>query len=359
MKEVLLRIAAMLYGLVVGIRNFLFDIRVLKRTSFDIPVICVGNITVGGTGKTPMVELLVSRLSKQYRVAVVSRGYRRATKGYRIVHAEDKYRDVGDEPLQIKKKFPHVVVAVGENRVKCIKQLRTDFPDVNLVIMDDGFQHRYVDPYINIIMLDFTRPVESDHLLPLGQLRDRPSTLRRANYFVMTKCDESTYVSQFRVMRRSIAVKSSQRVYFTSVDNSSIEPVFEGVRRGIPLHSEVIAMSGIGNNDVFFRNMQERFNIVEKLEFEDHHTYKVGDIKLLKKYLDSHPMAVIITTEKDAVKLCHSSRIPKEIKERAFYQKIGMKFVSYEDNSEDIFMNQIETDLRQMNSGNYIRGINA
>ena len=188
MREILFAPLAVLYRMVVSLRHKLFDCGLLKSKKFDIPIICIGNITVGGTGKTPMSEMLINYMARSYRVALLSRGYGRRTKGYLEVQTTSHYRDVGDEPLQIKRKFPETVVVVCEKRVDGINRLREEHPEVNLIIMDDGFQHRYVDPKINVLMVDSTRPIQSDKMLPLGTLRDLPDQIHRAHYFVVTKC---------------------------------------------------------------------------------------------------------------------------------------------------------------------------
>ena len=172
MLKCLLAPAALLYKAGVTFRHRLFDWGILKSEKFDIPVICIGNITVGGTGKTPMAEMVIAYMSQMHRVALLSRGYGRRTKGYLEVKADSRYRDVGDEPLQIKLKFPDTVVAVCEKRAEGIRRIRAEHPDVDLVVMDDGFQHRYVEPKVNIVMIDATRPVQHDRMLPLGTLRD-------------------------------------------------------------------------------------------------------------------------------------------------------------------------------------------
>lgn len=353
MKTLILAFASLLYGMVVAVRNFLFDTNVLTEVSFDIPVICVGNITVGGTGKTPMVEFLVERLLMNHRVGVISRGYRRRTKGYCEVQSDDRYVNVGDEPLQIKRKFPSIVVAVCGDRVYGINRMIQEHPDLEIVIMDDGFQHRYVEPYISIAMIDYTRPVHEDHLLPLGQLRDRQSTLSRARYLMVTKCPEKNfYPSQMRAMTTRYTTKSSQKMFFTRIEYGAVVPVSSGVRRTVSLGSDVIVMSGIGNNAVFADSMAERFRVVDTIEFEDHHVYVTEDLKVMQRLLAEHPMSVIVMTEKDAVKLKNSQKIPNEVMERMFYQTIRMSFVG--DNSQE-FVEHIEDDLGAFGDDNHIR----
>ena len=248
MLKCLLAPAALLYRAGVTFRHRLFDWGILKSEKFDIPIICIGNITVGGTGKTPMAEMLIAYMSQMHRVALLSRGYGRRTRGYLEVRGDSHYRDVGDEPLQIKLKFPGTVVVVCEKRAEGIRRIRAEHPEVDLIIMDDGFQHRYVDPKINIVMIDATRPVH-DKMLPQGTLRDIPEQLHRAHYFVVTKCPERMAPIDRRILRKVLIQVAYQRVYFTRFESFMPQPLYAGEAVGEHLApgSRVIALSGIGN----------------------------------------------------------------------------------------------------------------
>ncbi len=354
MKQLLLKIASLIYGAAIRIRHAMFDWNMLHGKEFDIPVICVGNITVGGTGKTPAVEMLVNHFCRTYNVAVISRGYGRRTKGYREVFADDTYLDVGDEPLQIKRKFPDVVVAVCENRVDGIERMMEDYPSLNMVIMDDGFQHRYVKPFINIIMVDATRPVEHDNLLPYGQLRDTVSSLGRAHYFLVAKCPENGIKPiDANIMRKVLVQAPYQHIYFTGVKRCGVRPIFDDSGMTFDPRGKVIAMSGIGNNEAFNNGLRARYNVVDTLDFDDHHAYRIGDLKRIQKALDKHPDAVIFTTEKDAVKLAGSRNIPEDIRHRMFYESIEMSFHA---GDKADFLQKLEKDINQRNNGTYIRG---
>ena len=219
MLKCLLAPAAFLYKAGVTFRHRLFDWGILKSEKFDIPIICIGNITVGGTGKTPMAEMVIAYMSQMHNVALLSRGYGRRTKGYLEVRADSHYRDAGDEPLQIKLKFPDTVVAVCEKRSEGIRRICAEHPEVDLIVMDDGFQHRYVEPKINIVMIDATRPVQHDRMLPVGTLRDLPEELHRAHYFVVTKCPERMAPIDRRILRKVLIQVAYQRVYFTRFES--------------------------------------------------------------------------------------------------------------------------------------------
>ena len=345
MRELLLAPLAMLYRMVVSLRHKLFDCGLLKSEKFDIPIVCIGNITVGGTGKTPMSEMVIGYMSRTHRVALLSRGYGRRTKGYLEVTTTAHYRDVGDEPLQIKRKFPDTVVIVCEKRVEGIRRIQAEHPEVNLIVMDDGFQHRYVDPKINVLMVDSTRPIQSDHMLPLGSLRDLPEQLYRAHYFIVTKCPEQMPPIERRILRKVLIKYAYQHIYYTRFECFTPQPIFPEDAVGEPVvkQRKVIALSGIGNPGPFLRTLGEWFEVVAEQTCKDHHVYRVSDMQKLALLLRQHPDAVIVTTEKDAVKLCRPERIPVEVRRALYYMPITISFI--EDSATD-FLQKLEADVR-------------
>ena len=344
MLKCLLAPAAFLYKAGVTFRHRLFDWGILKSEKFDIPIICIGNITVGGTGKTPMAEMVIAYMSQMHNVALLSRGYGRRTKGYREVKTDSHYRDVGDEPLQIKLKFPDTVVAVCEKRSEGIRRICAEHPEVDLIVMDDGFQHRYVEPKINIVMIDATRPVQHDRMLPLGTLRDLPEELHRAHYFVVTKCPEKMAPIDRRIMRKVLIEAAYQNIYFTRMEAFRPQPVFgEAPAEGFDPGTEVILMSGIGNPAQFVRGASACYRVVGELRFEDHHVYRVKDLKTLAGLIAQHPAAMVLTTEKDAVKLAGRGKVPAEIRSRLFYQPINISFI---DDSATDFLQNLEKDVK-------------
>ena len=354
MKELLLKIASALYGVGVKLRHILFDINLLRSEKFDIPIICVGNITVGGTGKTPAVEMLVEHYSQYYNVAILSRGYGRATRGYRVVEVDDTYHDVGDEPLQMKRKFPEVTVVVCERRTLGIRRIVDEFPDVNMIIMDDGFQHRYVNPLVNIIIEDYSRPIEHDHLLPYGQLRDVKSSLYRAQYFIVTKCPETMKPINMRERRNWLIKKASQDIFFSRMQPSPACPVFAEVEGTVEHGSKVVAMSGIGDNEAFNKGLAQRYKVVASIKLDDHHSYRMSDLKQIMDLLEQHPDAVVMTTEKDAVKFVNSKAVPAVLRDKMFYEKISMRFVG--DSRHELF-DRIDNDIKNRGNEKHIRGL--
>ena len=345
MLKFLLAPAAVLYKAAVTFRHRLFDWGVLKSERFDIPIICIGNITVGGTGKTPMAEMVIAYMSKRYHVALLSRGYGRRTKGYLEVTSGAHYRDVGDEPLQIKMKFPDTVVAVCEKRAEGIRRIRAAHPEVDLIVMDDGFQHRYVEPKVNVVMIDATRPVQHDRMLPVGTLRDLPEELHRAHYFVVTKCPERMAPIERRILRKVLIQFAYQQVYFTRFESFMPQPVYadEVPREPFRPRRQVIALSGIGNPKPFLATLRERYEVVAEMTLDDHHVYRVRDITRLGELLARHPDAVVVTTEKDAVKLTNRARIPDGTRRKLYYLPINISFI--EDSATD-FLQRLEEDVR-------------
>lgn len=336
--------------MVITIRHWLYDLRILKSRSFDIPIVCIGNITVGGTGKTPTAEYILELLLSRYNIALLSRGYGRKTKGYREVSVNDSYLDVGDEPLQIKLKFPEVPVVVCADRVSAVERIRKEHPEVNLILMDDGFQHRSLTAKVNIIILDATRPFFQDNYLPYGRLRDTKSRLSAGHIFIVTKCpedfkpiDRNTWVNKLK----SIAY---QTVYFTRICNLDIAPLFAfAERREVAENCEVILFSGIGNPMPFIRSASERFNVVAKCTFEDHHAYTAADLKSLYATLQAHPDAIILMTEKDAVKLRRMHNLPESMRRAMYFQPIVMEFLSDSDNFATDLIEEIEFKFKDLN----------
>jgi tetraacyldisaccharide 4'-kinase len=322
----------------------MFDWGWRRVHSFDIPILCVGNLTVGGTGKTPVVEMLVRRLKDDYNIAVLSRGYGRRTKGYLEVQPGMSYRLTGDEPKQIKHKFPDVVVAVCEQREKGIERIRQEHPVIDLVILDDGFQYRKVEPWVNVVLTDCTRPVYQDHLLPWGMLRDGVSQMPRAHYVLVTKCPSGMNALDRRIVRKSLKLYPYQGLYFTRMVQGAPAAMFpEGAHNTPKPGGNIVAMSGIGNPAVFEKGLAEGYNVAGTLRYADHHPYRTSDLHDMRRALYAVPGAAIVATEKDAVKLANSRKIPVEIRERLFYVPLR---VAFDEHGEADFINKLKNDLR-------------
>lgn len=333
-----------LYGMVIHIRHKLFDLKILRSEEFDIPVVCIGNLTVGGTGKTPVAELLIERFSEHYRVGVLSRGYRRRTKGFVLSTSASSARTIGDEPRQMKLKYPSVPVAVCEKRAEGIRLLRKAHPEIELIILDDAFQHRYVEPWVNILLMDYNNPVYRDRLLPWGRLRDTRSQIHRANFVLVTKCPDDLNPLDMRIVINSLGLFPYQSLYFTRMRQGEVTPLFADravgkVREGDP----VIAMSGIANPVPLLESLRKRFDVVAELTFDDHHTYRISDMRRLEALFAAYPDAVVLTTEKDAVKLTNRKKVPEAVQQRLYYVPIHVSFVA---DSESEFLRQLELYVR-------------
>lgn len=295
---------SVLYGLVVRFRNRLYDKETFRSVAFDLPVICVGNLSVGGTGKTPMVEYLIRLLAPHHNVGVLSRGYRRKTKGFVVANNTMSAEDVGDEPLQIFLNHPDTTVAVAEMRVIGIPMILQHRPEVNLIILDDALQHREVRAGLNILLTSWQRPYTRDYLLPAGNLRDTRSSSNRAEIIVVTKCNPDITVDEQQGLIREIGPSEKQSVFFAA--NSYGTPRHFTTGKKYPLHRDVhvLLVCGIAAPAPLQDALRGMASLDESIIFKDHHHYTAGDVRKMKQRFDrmAGREKIIITTEKDAVK---------------------------------------------------------
>ncbi|MEG2755572.1 MAG: tetraacyldisaccharide 4'-kinase, partial [Mucinivorans sp.] len=328
-NQILLSSVALVYSSAVALRHRLFEWGFLKSVEFDIPIVCVGNLTMGGTGKTPTTEYLVGLLGGQYHVAVLSRGYKRRTKGFVLATTTSSYRTIGDEPKQIKLKFPEMPVAVCEKRVEGIKMLRKAHPEVNLIILDDAFQHRYVEPWVNILLMDYNRPIYQDKMFPLGGLRDLPYQIERAQFVLTTKCSADISPLEMRLVHTDLALLPYQRLYFTRFESGEPRALFpELVTSPMVKNVPVVIMSAIAQPNGFINHVACMHPIVHTLLFADHHSLKMRDIRELEALLKNSPRnTVVMMTEKDAVKLLNTKKVSLALKSRLYYIPIALKFI--------------------------------
>lgn len=301
-----------LYGAAVWIRNSLYDAGVLKSTNFNIPSISVGNITVGGTGKTPHVEFLVDMLREEYNLGVLSRGYLRNTRDFRIATEKCGPREIGDEPCQIKKRFPDVTVAVDQKRVHAMRELMKMTPPLELVILDDAFQHRSLTPGFSILLIDYNRPMVNDRLLPAGRLREPAANRRRAHMILVTKAPEDIKPIRMREYVNRLGLELGQHLFFTSMRPAGLVPVFGG---DLPPDAEalgeqvagVLVVSGVVNPSSLYDYASGFHENVEEIRFGDHHRYGIKDAKRIREKAEAmgggEKPVLLLTTEKDAVKL--------------------------------------------------------
>jgi tetraacyldisaccharide 4'-kinase len=327
---------AFIYGLVVRIRNLLFNWGVLPSEEYQVPVICVGNLSAGGTGKTPHTEYLIRLLKQKYRVAVLSRGYKRLSKGYLLAGDADTARTLGDEPYQMKRKFPDVLIAVDRNRRRGIQNL-LGLPDdrrPEVILLDDAFQHRYVTPSFSILLTDYHRLYYKDRLLPVGFLREARSSMSRANMIVVTKCEEDLRPIDFRVIAGEMKLLPYQHLYFTRIRYGETEPVFPlqtesaTANNYLNAENEVLLLAGIASPALFIEEAERRFGQVYPMIFPDHHAFDKQDIRKIKDQFNrlNSPDKFILVTEKDAARLLHNPFFPNEWKHRTYYLPIAIDF---------------------------------
>ncbi|MDE6543208.1 MAG: tetraacyldisaccharide 4'-kinase [Muribaculaceae bacterium] len=332
-----LRPISWIYGAVAATRNHLFKWGVLKQQTFNVPIIVVGNIAVGGTGKTPHTEFIVEIMRHKYKVAVVSRGYKRSTSGFVLASRRSSPLDIGDEPYQIYHKFDgKVPVAVCESRTKGIEKLLSLNPEINLIVLDDAFQHRYVKPTVSIVLTEFGRPAFSDKLLPLGRLREPFSAIYRADMVIVTKCPPDIRPLQYRLYKENLQLIAFQKLYFSSYLYGELTPVFpDDVNmselprmKWLTENDSILALAGIAHPRPFAKWLRRHKAKVKLRSFPDHHNFQRRDLDTiydLYRDLPGSGKKIIVTTEKDAVRLANNPYYPPELKRVTFYIPIRVR----------------------------------
>ncbi|MCO5237378.1 MAG: tetraacyldisaccharide 4'-kinase [Chitinophagaceae bacterium] len=342
--RILLFPVAVLYGIVIRIRNYLYDNEIFQPVEFNFPIICIGNLSVGGTGKSPMVEYLVKLLMPHYKTATLSRGYKRKTRGYAIAGTKATALDIGDEPMQFHLKFPEITVAVGEERAIAIPQLLFDRPDTEVIILDDAMQHRAVKAGLNILLTDYNHLFTGDFFFPTGRLRDSRSSYKRADMMVVTKCVEHLSRAEKEAIIAKIKPLAGQHIFFT------------GVRYGMPYHilsknikpvrkkTEVLLVCGIANPEPLKEHLRKDCAHFETIYYRDHYIFTIDDLREIKKKFAKIKGAekIILVTEKDAVRLV---KFADELKDMPMYvQPIETYFLFNESRQFDyLIKNFIES----------------
>ncbi len=336
-RNILLYPFSILYGLITGFRNFLYKSEMLKSTEFSLPVICIGNITVGGTGKTPHTEYLAALLSKEFRVAVLSRGYGRNSKGFVLADQNSGYKDTGDEPLQIFRKHKNIIVAVDNNRVNGINEILKRHPDTQVILLDDAFQHRRITPGFSILLSDYSRLFIHDHLLPYGNLREYPRNMERADVILITKCPENISPISRRIIVKDVNKSAYQNLYFTSLIYNDPVPVFgEPVPfpglfdRSRMNQRSVVLVTGIANPALLADYLKPFFGEIIHLPFGDHHSFSEKDIEKISASWEKlgTKEKYVLTTEKDSVRLIDFTNIAEPFKSSFYYVPVGIRFLN-------------------------------
>jgi tetraacyldisaccharide 4'-kinase len=308
--RVLLLPFAILFWLAVVIRNWMYNKKIIKPISFGLPLICVGNLSVGGTGKSPMVEYLVRHLKNHFKVATLSRGYKRKTRGYALANDTTTAIEIGDEPMQFHLKFPDIAVAVGEERLDAIPQLLHDRPNTQAIILDDAFQHRIIDAGLNILLTEYSNLFTRDFFLPTGDLRDERRSYKRAQVIVVTKCRPDLSADERNKITKEIRPLSHQKVFFTSISYGTPYHIINKGFRFINEKTEVLLVTGIANPRPLKFFLEERVESYYMMSYNDHHIFSMLDWKDIRKRFETIPAEkkIILTTEKDAMRLLKFSQ---------------------------------------------------
>lgn len=345
-----------LYGAVVGLRNKLFDWGWLRSKSFGVPVICVGNLSVGGTGKTPHTEYLVRLLTEAgVQVATLSRGYRRKSRGYVLAGAGSTARQIGDEPCQMKQKFPALRVAVDADRCHGIAELlKLEHPPVGAVVLDDAFQHRYVSAGMNILLTDYHRLFSEDALLPAGRLREPASGKQRAQMVIVTKCPPDIKPIDFNIIAKQLHLSPWQQLYFTRLKYGSLYPLFPaGTGAGTPSvlkeGMQVLLLTGIASPAPLVEELKARLGGeagLSLLAYADHHDFTPRDLQQLKaRFLQlEEGRRLIITTEKDGARLRQHPALDESLKPHIYLLPVEVEFLQ---DGQEIFNQNIIAYVRK------------
>lgn len=330
------------YRWIMEARNRAFDSGRLGSRAFDTPIICIGNITVGGTGKTPHTEYLIRLLKERWKVAVLSRGYGRKTSGYIKADEHTTMPMIGDEPFQIKEKFPDITVAVCEKRVTGAANLLAGDDAPSVILLDDAYQHRRIKAGLYILLVDFNRPVWSDCTLPFGRLRESDSGTRRADVVIVTKCPVHITKEQMELCRKNLKTKEGVPVFFSKVEYGNIYPLFataQPVATDIQAGDNVLLLAGIANPAPLKKEVEKRGAKVTLMQYADHHNFSNSDIDAIAAaYNKLSGKKMILTTEKDATRLRRTAGISQEIKENIYAIPIEVKII---DNKENEFNQKI------------------
>jgi tetraacyldisaccharide 4'-kinase len=303
--RILLFPLSLIYALVIRLRNWTYDKKIIGSTSFNLPIICIGNVAVGGTGKSPMVEFLIRSLKDRFEIAILSRGYKRKTRGYALADGAATALDIGDEPMQFHSKFPEVTIAVGEERMVAIPQLLHDRPGTQAIILDDAFQHRAVRAGMNLLLTDYSNLFTRDWYLPSGDLRDAPGSYRRADMIIVTKCREELDAEERMKIISEISPLPHQQVFFSTIRYGHPYHITSREKRQVNGKMEVLLVTGIANPAPLKKWLNEKSRAYYELSYSDHHIFTIDDLNSIKRRFDgiSARNKIILTTEKDAVRL--------------------------------------------------------
>lgn len=327
--KLLLYPLSLLYGIITWIRNRLYNKGILSEIEFDIPTIAVGNLSVGGTGKTPHVEYLIHLLMYEFYVATLSRGYNRKSSGYLFAQENATALQIGDEPMQFFKKFPDISVSVGEERALALPQLLQDAPETEVVILDDAFQHRSIKPGVNIMVTEYNRLFTRDHIVPFGRLRESRSGYKRADCIIVSKCPQEMTVRKKEQLIKEIQPLPSQKIFFSAIRYGRVYNFLTNETETLLPDTGVVVACGIANPVPLTERLKTRVEEIKLLRYADHHFYKENDLYQMKdalRQLESK-YKIILTTEKDAARLDLFRSKIKELKLPLFVVSLNIYFL--------------------------------
>ncbi len=330
----LLQPLAWLYGCGVCLRNWLFNNGVLKEKEFNLPVISVGNLAVGGTGKTPHTEYILRLLKDDHNVAMLSRGYGRKTKGFLIAGSNSTARDIGDEPLQMHHKFQDVTIAVDASRAEGIGRLLALQSEsrIDLVVLDDAFQHRYVKPGLSLLLTDYNRLYTEDRLMPAGRLREPIEGAERADLIIVTKCPDDLSPIDFRMVEKELNPKPYQKLFFTSLRYGTPYALFHDEKQEVAdwIRADIMVLTGIAHPSHLINYVRSRAHSVHPITFPDHHDFTEKDIEHINDTFLALPTAtrMVITTEKDAARLASLPTLSPSLRATLYVQPIEVYFLN-------------------------------
>lgn len=330
-SNILLFPLALLYGAVTELRNLFYDRKIFRSVKFDFPVISVGNLTVGGTGKTPHVEYLILLLQYVNRVATLSRGYGRKTHGFRIATPQSTADEIGDEPRQFKTKFPETIVAVGEDRMLAIPKILQAHPETDVILLDDAFQHRSVRAGLSILLTEYNNLFTRDALMPLGWLREGKWNYHRADIIVVTKCPDTLIAAEREKIVAEIKPYKYQRVYFSALQYGVLYSFYDLAEKlDLNNNTDVLLVCGIANYTDLEKHLKTKTRNVYVRQFRDHYRYDSIDLDSIRQTYENlgERNKAIVITEKDAARLEPFRHWFLQNKMRIFVQPVAVKFLN-------------------------------
>jgi tetraacyldisaccharide 4'-kinase len=327
------------YCIITNIRNIFFDIGIIKENKFNIPIIGVGNITVGGTGKTPHSQYISELLQNNFKIAVLSKGYGRKTKDFKYVNIDSSSYEVGDEPLQMKRNLPKEIVAVDHRRVNGVNKIMKEHPEVNCIILDDAFQHRTIKIGLNILLCDYNNPIYRDFMMPVGLLRESKRGIKRADCVVISKCPEDLTLEESKRIEKKL--KFTKEVFFSKIIYDEIVSLNGNKTIEKSFLKKVLLVTGIANSSQIIEYL-EKLNIqIKHLKYKDHFQYQKKDInKIIDNYKKENNEIIILTTEKDAQKMKEFEELSKF---PVYYLKVSIDFIRNKDKFEEKIMTYVKT----------------